>query len=220
MNIHTPAAKMTYMGSGALSNAELLSLVLRTGTKDKTAVELAEAVLDYTMEHIGELGAAEVHELSGVYGIGEAKACSIIAAIELSKRLAAEKAAKQLNRIRGPEQLAEMLMAELLYETQEHFVAIYLNTKLDMIFRKTIGIGTMESAVIHPRDVLAPAIKRGAAAIIVAHQHPSGDPTPSAPDISLTKMLRDASELVGVKLLDHLILGAGRFISLKEEGYL
>ena len=220
MNMYTPAARLTYMGADALSDAELLSLVLRTGTKEKTAVELAESVLDYTMENIGDLGTAAVHELSEVYGIGETKACAIVAAMELSKRLAAEKTGRQLKKIRTPDRLAEMLMTELLYETQEHFIAVYLNTKLDVLFRKTISIGTLDSAEVHPRDVLAPAIKRGAAAIIVAHQHPSGDPTPSAEDIKLTKRLRDASELVGIRLLDHLILGSGCFVSLKNEGYM
>lgn len=213
-----PNAKMAYYGAAALSNAELLSLILRTGTKEKSAVELANDVLEYTYENIGDFGTAEVHELSEIYGIGESKACAVVAAIELSKRLQADKIAGIKTRIRDAKQIAEMLMPQLLYEKQEYFVAVYLNSKMQIEFQKTISIGTLDSAPVHPRDVLAPAISRKSAAFVVAHNHPTGDSSPSGPDISLTNRLIAASEIVGIKLIDHVILGNGCWTSLKEEG--
>lgn len=214
-----PQEKMVYAGASALSNAELLALIIRTGTAEKSAVRLADEVLAYAAENIGDLGMAEANELMEIDGIGEAKACSIVAALELSKRLAASKQAAVRPRIRDSAQVAELLEEEMMYEKREIFMLLAFNAKLQIEFKTVISIGSLDSTPVHPREVFAPAIKRGAAAVVVAHNHPSGDPTPSANDIEVTKRLSDAAELLGIRLLDHIIIGNGTFTSMRTEGY-
>ena len=163
--------------------------------------------------------AAEVKELTGIDGIGEAKACSIVAAIELSKRLISDHKGAVRVKIRDSRQVAEILMEEMMYEKREFFMTLNLNSKLQVESKSVISIGNLDSAPVHPREVFGPAVRRGAAAVVVAHNHPSGDPTPSPQDIDVTKRLIKASEILGIKLLDHVIIGNGCFTSMKSEGY-
>ena len=214
-----PQEKLLYGGVKGLSNSELLALIIRTGSTDRSAIQLAEEVISYTSDNIGDLGMAEVRELTDINGIGEAKACSIVAAMELSKRLKSDRLAGSKQRLRDSRDVADMLMDELAGEKREVFMAINLNTKLQIESKSLISIGNLDSAPVHPREVFAPAVKRGAAAVIVAHNHPSGDPTPSSQDIEVTVRLKEASEIIGIKLLDHVIVGNGRFTSMKSEGY-
>lgn len=214
-----PQEKMLYAGAGGLSNSELLALIIRTGTGDKSAIRLADEVISYANENIGDLGMAEVRELTGIDGIGEAKACSIVAAMELSRRLISGHQGSVKVRIRDSQQVAEMLMEEMMYEKREFFMTLNLNTKMQVESKSVISIGNLDSAPVHPREVFAPAIKRGAAAVVVAHNHPSGDPTPSMQDIDVTKRLIKASKILGIKLVDHVILGRGCFTSMKADGY-
>ena len=152
-------------------------------------------------------------------GIGEAKACSIVAAIELSKRLISDHKGAVRVKIRDSRQVAEILMEEMMYEKREFFMTLNLNSKLQVESKSVISIGNLDSAPVHPREVFGPAVRRGAAAVVVAHNHPSGDPTPSPQDIDVTKRLIKASEILGIKLLDHVIIGNGCFTSMKSEGY-
>jgi DNA repair protein RadC len=168
---------------------------------------------------MGGLGMAEVKELTEIYGIGEAKACSIVAAMELSKRLISDRQGAVKVRIRDSQQVADILMEEMMYEKREFFMTLNLNTKLQIESKSVISIGNIDSAPVHPREVFGPAIRRGAAAVVVAHNHPSGDPTPSMQDIDVTKRLLEASKILGIKLLDHVIVGNGCFTSMKAEGY-
>ena len=214
-----PQEKLLYGGVKGLSNSELLALIIRTGSTDRSAIQLAEEVISYTSDNIGDLGMAEVRELTDINGIGEAKACSIVAAMELSKRLKSDRLAGSKQRLRDSRDVADMLMDELAGEKREVFMAINLNTKLQIESKSLISIGNLDSAPVHPREVFSPAVKRGAAAVIVAHNHPSGDPTPSSQDIEVTVRLKEASEIIGIKLLDHVIVGNGRFTSMKSEGY-
>ena len=214
-----PQEKMLYAGAGGLSNAELLALIIRTGTGNKSAVRLADDVISYANENIGGLGMAEVKELTEIEGIGEAKACSIVAALELSKRLISDRQGAVKVRIRDSQQVADMLMEEMMCEKREFFMTLNLNTKLQVESKSLISIGNIDSAPVHPREVFGPAIRRGAAAVVVAHNHPSGDPTPSRQDIDVTKRLLRASEILGIKLIDHVIVGNGCFTSMKAEGY-
>lgn len=215
-----PQEKLLYGGASGLSNSELLALIIRTGTGDKSAVRLADEVISYASNNIGSLGAAEVRELTEIDGIGEAKACSIVAAMELSRRIKSEKQSERLTKVRDSLDVAEILMEELMYEKRELFVALNLNAKLQVESKYTVSIGNVDSAPVHPREVFAPAIRRGASAVVVAHNHPSGDPTPSPQDIEVTKRLMDASEIIGIRLLDHLIIGNGVFTSMKTEGWI
>ena len=214
-----PQEKMLYGGAGGLSNSELLALIIRTGTGNKSALRLADEVITYANDNTGGLGAAEVRELTGIDGIGEAKACSIVAAMELSKRLISDHQGAVRVRIRDSRQVAEMLMEEMMYEKRELFMTLNLNSKLQVESKAVISIGNLDSAPVHPREVFGPAVRRGAAAVIVAHNHPSGDPSPSPQDVEVTKRLIKASEILGIKLLDHVIVGNGRFTSMKSEGY-
>ena len=214
-----PQEKMLYGGAGGLSNSELLALIIRTGTGDKSAVRLADEVISYANENTGGLGAAEVKELTEIDGIGEAKACSIVAAMELSKRLISGQQGTVRVRIRDSRQVAEILMEEMMYEKRECFMTLNLNSKLQVESKSVISIGNLDSAPVHPREVFGPAVRRGAAAVVVAHNHPSGDPSPSPQDIDVTKRLIKASEILGIKLLDHVIVGNGCFTSMKSEGY-
>ena len=215
-----PQEKMLFVGAKGLSNSELLALIIRTGSGDRSAIQLAEEVISYTSDNIGDLGMAEVRELTDINGIGEAKACSIVAAMELSKRLKSDRMANIKPRVSDSMEVAHMLMDELSDEKKEYFMVINLNSKLQVESKSIVSIGNLDSAPVHPREVFAPAIRRGAAAVVVAHNHPSGDPTPSAQDIEVTRRLLEASNIIGIKLLDHVIVGQGRNISMKAEGYL
>ena len=215
-----PQEKLLYAGAGGLSNSELLALIIRTGTGERSAIQLAEEVISYTSDNIGDLGMAEVRELTDISGIGEAKACSIVAAMELSKRLRSDRIANARSTLKDSGEVAEMLMEELAHEKREIFMAIYLNTKLQIEAKTVISIGNLDSAPVHPREVFGPAVRRGAAAVIVAHNHPSGDPTPSAQDIEVTERLVEASKIIGIRLIDHVVIGNGIFTSLRAEGYI
>ena len=214
-----PQEKMLYAGAGALSNSELLALIIRTGTGDKSAIRLADEVISYADENTGGLGAAEVRELTEIDGIGEAKACSIVAAMELSRRMTSGHRSAVRVRIRDSRQVAEILMEEMMYEKREFFMALNLNSKMQVESKSIISIGNLDSAPVHPREVFAPAVRRGAAAVVVAHNHPSGDPTPSPQDEDVTKRLIKASEVLGIRLIDHVIVGNGSFTSMKSEGF-
>ena len=214
-----PQEKMLYGGAGGLSNSELLALIIRTGTGDKSALRLADEVISYANDNTGGLGAAEVRELTEIDGIGEAKACSIVAAMELSKRLISDHQGAVRVRIRDSRQVADILMEEMMYEKRELFMTLNLNSKLQVESKSVISIGNLDSAPVHPREVFGPAVRRGAAAVVVAHNHPSGDPTPSPQDIEVTERLINASKILGIRLLDHVIIGNGCFISMKTEGY-
>lgn len=214
-----PQEKMLYAGAGGLSNSELLALIIRTGTGEKSAVRLADEVISYANENTGGLGAAEVRELTEIDGIGEAKACSIVAAMELSKRIISGHQGAVKVRIRDSRQVAEILMEEMMYEKREFFMTLNLNSKMQVESKSVISIGSLDSAPVHPREVFGPAVRRGAAAVVVAHNHPSGDPSPSTQDIDVTKRLIEASEILGIRLIDHVIVGNGCFTSMKSEGY-
>ena len=209
-----PKEKLMYAGAESLSTSELLALIIRTGNSNKSAVQLAEDVLAYSAKELGSLREADVQELTEIDGIGSTKACSIVASLELARRLLARISMK------NPESVANLLMEDMRELKQEHLVALLLNAKCEIESRITVSIGELTSTVVHPREVFRPAIRKGAAGIILAHNHPSGDPTPSQDDIQSTKRIMEVSKLVGIRLLDHLIIGDGRYISLRNEGYM
>ena len=184
-----------------------------------SAVQLAEEVISYASANIGNLGRADPKELIEIHGIGTAKACSIIAAMELSKRLMSGQVMDG-GRIANSEDISRFLLRDMLHEKREMFVSIHLDSRQRIESRHIVSIGSLDAAPVHPREVFAQAVKRGAAAVIVAHNHPSGDPTPSPQDIAVTRRLSEASHIIGISLLDHLIIGNGKCLSLRDEGYL
>ncbi|MPN14686.1 hypothetical protein SDC9_162013 [bioreactor metagenome] len=213
-----PREKMIAKGAAALSNAELLAILLRTGTKSDSVLRLAERLLK-KHEELGLSGLAVLtpQEMSKVKGIGIAKAVSIVAAVEIGKRLASlipgERPA-----IRSPLDAANYMMAKLRYEVKEHFIVILLSTKNHIIATPTISVGTLNASLVHPRELFKEAINYSAASVILVHNHPSGDPTPSKEDIELTQKLVKAGKLLDISVLDHVIIGDNKYVSLKEKG--
>ena len=215
-----PKEKLMYAGAESLSTSELLALIIRTGNSNKSAVQLAEDVLAYSAKELGSLREADVQELTEIDGIGSTKACSIVASLELARRLLGRESDESRISMKNPESVANLLMEDMRGLKQEHLVALLLNAKCEIESRITVSIGELTSTVVHPREVFRPAIRKGAAGIILAHNHPSGDPTPSKEDILLTRKVRDAGNLIGIDLLDHIILGDNTYISLSEKGFL
>ncbi|WP_438444327.1 RadC family protein [Gorillibacterium sp. sgz5001074] len=211
-----PRERMARQGAGALSSAELLAILLRTGTVAESAVRLAERILRESGS-LRSLTDMRLEQLTAIKGVGPAKALQIQAGIELGRRLA-RSSAEERPVIRSPHDAADLLMEELRYLNKEHFVCLFLNTKNHVIGRETISVGSLSATVVHPREVFRSAIQRSSASIICAHNHPSGDPTPSPEDVELTARLAEAGEIIGIEVLDHLIIGDRKFVSLKEKG--
>ncbi|MBD2870453.1 RadC family protein [Paenibacillus arenilitoris] len=213
-----PRERMMKYGADALSHAELLAILLRTGTQRQSAIHLAGSILKQCGS-LRNLMDMSVEELTAIRGIGPAKALQLRAGIELGRRMARSRIGDAVV-VRKPQDAADYVMEELRYLKKEHFVCLFLNTKNHIIARETLSIGTLNASLVHPREVFRAAIQRSSASIVCAHNHPSGDPAPSPEDIALTKRLAEAGELVGIEVLDHIVIGDGRFVSLKEQGYL
>ncbi len=213
-----PRERLLAFGASHLSNQELISILIGSGTKEASALDLSNRVLMH-FEGIRLLADATIEELTSIRGIGEAKGVSILAAIEIGKRLNQQRPEEKYI-IRSPEDGADYVMEEMRHLKQEHFVALFLNTKNQVIHQQTIFIGSLNASIVHPREVFREAVKRSAATIICVHNHPSGDPTPSQEDIHVTRRLVESGKIMGIELLDHIIIGDRKFISLKEKGYL
>lgn len=209
---------MQQHGPGALSHAELLAILLRTGTKDESSVHLAQRILNES-GGLRRLAESDWEELTRIRGIGPAKALQLQASIELGRRVARSQLPDSV-KISCPQDAADLLMEELRHLREEHFVCLFLNTKNRVIGRQTLSIGSLNASIVHPREVFRAAIRRSSASILCAHNHPSGDPTPSPEDVALTRRLAEAGELLGIELLDHLVIGDNRYTSLKETGCL
>ncbi|HWL27010.1 MAG TPA: DNA repair protein RadC [Ureibacillus sp.] len=213
-----PRERLIKQGPQSLSNQELIAILLRTGTKSESVLSLANRILNY-FEKIHELKHATLEEIVSIKGIGEAKAVQLLAAIELGRRLAQMQVHNRFT-IRSPQDAASFLMPEMSSLNQEHFVTLFLNTKNQVIHKQTIFIGSLNSSIVHPREIFREAVKRSAASIICAHNHPSGIATPSPEDIDVTKRIQEAGYIIGIDLIDHIIIGDHQFISLKEKGYM
>ncbi|MGM0874428.1 MAG: RadC family protein [Bacillota bacterium] len=212
-----PRERLLNEGPDKLSNQELFAILLRTGTKKESVLEISQKLLKH-FEGIRMLKDASVEEITTISGIGNAKAVQILAALELGRRI---------NRltyddryvIRSPQDGANYVMEEMRFLSQEHFVCLYLNTKNQVLHKQTVFIGSLNASIVHPREVFKEAFKRSAASLICIHNHPSGDPTPSREDIEVTKRLTECGKVLGIELLDHLIIGEQKYVSLKEKGY-
>lgn len=213
-----PREKMLKKGAQALSNADLLAILLRTGTKHDSVLRVAERLLKkYEDFGIVALSTLSPQELSKIKGIGPVKAVTLAAAIELGKRLHGVEASRKAV-IRSPQDAVALLMPRLRHETREHFVVLLLSTKNHVLATPTISIGSLNASIVHPRELFREVINHSAASVILAHNHPSGDPTPSSEDISLTRKLVDAGGILEIPVLDHIIIGDKKYVSLKEKG--
>lgn len=213
-----PRERLLAEGAASLSNTELLAVLLRTGVKNDSALRVAEKVLAlYKERGLAAITQMSAKELSSIKGVGMAKAATILAAVELGRRLAL-KAAEARTVVHGPADAASYVMPRFRFERREHFAVLLLNAKNHILALKTISVGTLTSSVVHPREVFQAAIEQSAASVILVHNHPSGDPAPSGEDLAVTRRMVEAGEIMDIPVLDHVIVGYDKFISLKEEG--
>jgi DNA repair protein RadC len=211
-----PRERLLKDGAPSLTDAELLAILLRTGTHTSTVLEMATIILTH-FNGLRGLVQASVEELSAIKGVGLAKSAQIKAALELGKRVATNASEKRAV-IKTPEDAAALVMEEMRHLDREHFRALLLNAKNQVIGHEVISIGTLNSSTVHPRELFKSAIKRSAGAIILIHNHPSGDPSPSREDIEVTRRLVEAGQIIGIEILDHLIIGDNKFSSFKAKG--
>ena len=212
-----PRERLLAEGPEALSAAELLGILLGIGSKEQTAVELGQQVISESGGLFG-LHGASVHDLKEVHGIGEAKACIVLAAVEFGKRLGRVRNPGRPV-ISSPADVDGLLRGRIANLDRENFVVVLLNTKNEVLGFPTVSVGTLSASLVHPREVFKPAIRASAAGIILAHNHPSGRVKPSREDREVTRRLKEASEIIGIEVLDHVILGDG-YSSMKEHGIL
>lgn len=211
-----PRERLASLGPRALSNAELLAILLRVGVSGENAVQVGHRLLT-TFGGLAGLHRASYAEVCDQFGIGPAKAAQIKAAIELGRRLPLEAPAER-PAIHSPKDAAEMVSYEMSALEQEHLRVFLLNTRNQVMDIVEIYRGSLNSSQVRVGELFKAAVRRSAAAIIVAHNHPSGDPSPSPDDIAVTRAIVQAGKLLDIEVLDHLIIGQGRFVSLKERG--
>lgn len=210
-----PREKLLKYGSGHLSNAELLALIIRTGNRSRTAVELAQDILS-NFGGLHSLMNLSVEEVRKIRGVGLAKGAQMRAVVELSKRLMrSTKGSREV--VKSPQDVFNLIMPELSYLKQELFKIILLDVKNQVISTPLISKGGLTSSPVHPRDVFREAIRRSSAAIILVHNHPSGDPAPSSDDIRVTKRLLNSGKIVDIEVLDHIVIGSDSFVSMKDK---
>lgn len=210
-----PREKLAKLGKDKLSDEELLAIILSTGTKNVNALELARQILDsFTPEELLEV---DIYELNRINGIKLAKASKIVASIQLGKRLSKKVVYKKIKTISSSEDAYKYVRDNLEFRKKEHFYTIFLNSKNDIIATEEISIGDLTSTIVNPREVFRPAIKKSASSIIIIHNHPSGNPTPSKEDIIITNRLVECGKLLDIKVLDHLIIGNDSYYSFKKE---
>lgn len=216
--LERPYEKLEQYGEKALSNAELLAIIIKTGTKDETSVELAQRILnlDETNEGLNLLRNLNLEELKKIKGIGKVKAIQLKAVAELAIRMVAPVNYRKI-KVKKPFDIAKFLMEELRFQKQEIAKIVILNNKNEILKIKNIVVGGSNFANLQIKDVLAEPLKMQAPKFIFIHNHPSGDPKPSREDIEFTEKLYKASELLGIKLIDHLIIGNQKYISIFEE---
>ena len=208
-----PREKLIKKGSQNLKDEELLAILLGTGVEGKNVLEVAKQILRKCSKK--RLLKMKYEDLSKIKGIGPAKACTILAAVELVKR-ALKIGEETLPIIRSTKDV----IAQAVYmrdKTREHLMTIYLNARNEMIFKKPMFIGTLNANLVHPREIFQEALKQNAASVILVHNHPSGDPEPSQDDLEITKRILEAGKIMGIDVLDHVIITKNKIFSFKEK---
>ena len=210
-----PRERLKALGAGALSNSELIAILLRSGTK-------GESVLNMSARVLGEMGLRGVgsvthEELCKIHGISDAKACQIQAGLELGKRLVSLSPDDRA-KISSPRDVEHLLAAEMSLLDQEQLRVLLLSTKNEVMGSKQVYQGTVNASMVRVAEVLRPAVRANCPSIIVVHNHPSGDPTPSAEDVMITNKIREGAELMDIELLDHVVIGARGHVSMKDRG--
>lgn len=210
-----PREKAYHYGVESLSNRDLLAIVLRCGYKGVSVLEIADEILN-TFHGIGALGRCSIEELCTIKGVSKCKAVELLACFELAKRSFIN-IQEPLVYIDSPKRVAEYLMHKIANKLQEHFVVLFLDTKNQVIYEETIFIGSLNTSVVHAREIFKRAILKSSAKIVIAHNHPSGECSPSLQDIDVTNTIYETGQLVGIPLLDHLIIGKGNYFSFKQQ---
>lgn len=211
-----PREKLFINGPASLSNAELLAILLGSGTRSQSAVALAERVLAADGSGILFLNDCTPEELCSIEGIGPAKSAALIASAELGRRLTTTPREKQAN-VSSPDDISKLFMQNMRYLKKECFKVLLLNVKNEIISIEDVSVGSLMSSDAHPREVFAAPLRRGAANVILVHNHPSGSSRPSQDDIDLTQRLSWAGDIMGIHVLDHIIIGDGEYTSMKRE---
>ncbi|MCI2774583.1 RadC family protein [Staphylococcus petrasii] len=212
-----PRERLIQQGAKSLSNSELLAILINTGRQGYSSIDIANDIMN-KYPNLKELKQLSIDDLVKIKGIGTYKATTLKAAFELGERMNTRSTHEKV-KIKSPKDVADMMMAKMKDLTQEHFIALFLNSKNVVMKEEVIYKGTLNSSVIHPREVFNAAIRASSNAIIVVHNHPSGDVTPSKEDIATTIRLKECGHFLGIDLLDHIIIGDQKFTSLVEEGY-
>lgn len=210
-----PRERLIHFGVEALSNEELIAILLRTGEKSLSVIDLSKEVL-YHLSSLHDLKSITIHELMLIKGIKEAKAATLIAAIELGKRVQSLKPTPKII-IHSAHDVYHLCAPHMSHLMQEHFMVLYISTKSELITKETIFVGTINQTLIHPREIFKLAIKVSAAAILLVHNHPTGDATPSKADLEATQTIMNASYIVGIDVIDHIIIGHHEFYSVKDR---
>ncbi len=214
---HGPRERIQQLGEPRLSDAECVALMLRTGGRGESAEQIGQRLLR-TFGGLPGLAAASLREIAAVAGVGPVRAASICAAFGLARRLA-EASLRPGTAVRSGADVARVVRDSVRGSRRESFFLVLLDVRHRILGVHLVSTGGIDAAPVHPREVFSPAIRDGAAAVVVAHNHPSGDPTPSAEDRIVTDRLRDVGVLVGIHLLDHLVVGSERFYSFAEEAF-
>lgn len=211
-----PRERLQKFGPEALSAQELLALVIGRGIPKKSVMSIAQELL-VRFGNVRAISHATIEELSQIKGIGLAKAAQLKACFELGKREELEPELKNFN-IKDPESVVKAIRASIKDKAKEHFKLILLNPRNKIIGISTISIGTLNASLVHPREVFKDAIMHSAASVVLAHNHPSGDPEPSEDDLTITKRLIEAGKILGIEVMDHIIIAKNGFFSFKEKG--
>jgi DNA repair protein RadC len=212
-----PIEKLLLNGPEVLSNAELLAVILRTGTRGENVISLSTRILS-EFDGLSGLLETDINEITNIKGIKNIKASQILAMGELFKRISSLDLLKKNINISSPSDISKLLMNEMVGLKQEILKLIMLDTKNNIIGIKDVFKGSLNTSIVHPREIFKEALKKSSSSIIICHNHPSGDPTPSKEDINITIRLKECSKIMGIDLLDHLIIGKYKFVSLKEKG--
>lgn len=216
-----PYDRCEKLGADNLSDAELLAIMIRTGSKNERAIDVANSVLNHSKIYPGLIGLNHMtlNELKAIKGIGRVKAIQMLCIAELTKRMARATNEGAIRFI-TPAAVANYYMQDMRHLTQEKILLLMLDTKSKIIKDMIVSSGTVNSSLLSPREIFLNALKYEAVNIIILHNHPSGDPTPSREDINTTKRIKEVGNLIGIKLMDHIIIGDNKYISLGEQGYL
>ena len=213
-----PRERLRTCGAEVLSVRELVAIVLGSGNRERGAMDLAADVVS-SLGSVRDLAGASIEKLSTIRGVGFAGACRVKAAVELGRRVV-KSARGEIRSVRSPADAAGLVMEDMKNLDREHFRVILLDSKNSVISIETVSIGTVNASLVHPREVLKPALEKSATCMILVHNHPTGSVSPSREDILLTRRFDKCGRILGIEVVDHIIIGDGRYTSMKEGGYL